>query len=78
MKLLKRFFVLAGLLAVLAHGAVAQGNEPQLATPNAASIAAGKPRYFQGELFSFQLRFNAAPEGFGGGQDPIYVSEIGL
>lgn len=56
------------LLVALSLIATAQETQHRVETPSAASVSAGQSqRLVPGQVFSFQLRFDKAPDGYGGG-----------
>lgn len=66
--MLKLWFAAVGISGVLFHPVTAQESGPLLVTPNAASVSAGEfQRLVAGQWFDFQLQFNLAPDGYGGG-----------
>jgi hypothetical protein len=61
--------VIVGLSGALFFAAAAQEVGPRIETPHTASVIAGESqRLVPGQEFSFQLRFDRAPDGYGGGK----------
>ena len=69
MKKLELWIAVVGFLGVLSFAASAQDARNPLVTPTTASVSPGeRQRLVAGEIFSFQLQFHPAPDGYGGGQ----------
>jgi hypothetical protein len=69
MKRLRPCIVALGLSGALLLLAPGQQTESRFQTPSVASVEVGESlRLVAGQVFSFQLRFDRAPDGYGGGE----------
>jgi len=65
----KRWFAALGFPVALSLVVAAQESGPLLVTPGTASVTAGESqRLMPGQEFTFQLRFDPAPDGYGKGR----------
>jgi hypothetical protein len=69
MNRLKLWITALGISGMLSIGSLAQDSGAKLETPGSVSASAGESqRLSPPQVFTFQLRFDQAPDGYGGGQ----------
>ncbi len=73
MKLLESWIATVGFLGIWFLVASGQEAESRIETPSVASVKAGESlRLVAGQVFTFQLQFDRAPDGYGGAKSATH------